>query len=153
MRIRDWSSDVCNTDNVDSFYTWKDFKAGEIDIPGRRPFGERPVSIGYDPNKQGRDDAALAVVALPDRPGGKFRVLEKIRCNGKDFEGQAEEIKRVAARYNVVDIAIDTTAHGLAVWEHVRKRSEEHTSELQSLMRISYAVFCLKKKNTKTKTN
>src|SRR3546814_4679205 len=31
-------------------------------------------------------------------------------------------------------------------------RSEEHTSELQSLMRISYAVFCLKKKNT-TQTN
>src|SRR3546814_10264884 len=32
------------------------------------------------------------------------------------------------------------------------RRSEEHTSELQSLMRISYAVFCLKKKNTiKTK--
>src|SRR3546814_8370448 len=29
-------------------------------------------------------------------------------------------------------------------------RSEEHTSELQSLMRISYAVFCLKKKNTST---
>src|SRR3546814_9758652 len=34
--------------------------------------------------------------------------------------------------------------------EHVRRRSEEHTSELQSLMRISYAVFCLKKKK---KTN
>src|SRR3546814_8041207 len=31
-------------------------------------------------------------------------------------------------------------------------RSEEHTSELQSLMRISYAVFCLKKKNTRTIT-
>src|SRR3546814_12433575 len=31
-------------------------------------------------------------------------------------------------------------------------RSEEHTSELQSLMRISYAVFCLKKKNISTKT-
>src|SRR3546814_9480839 len=30
------------------------------------------------------------------------------------------------------------------------ERSEEHTSELQSLMRISYAVFCLKKKNTTT---
>src|SRR3546814_8485088 len=30
-------------------------------------------------------------------------------------------------------------------------RSEEHTSELQSLMRISYAVFCLKKKNKKTR--
>src|SRR3546814_1871860 len=31
-------------------------------------------------------------------------------------------------------------------------RSEEHTSELQSLMRISYAVFCLKNKNNKTQT-
>src|SRR3546814_1249480 len=31
---------------------------------------------------------------------------------------------------------------------HLRHRSEEHTSELQSLMRISYAVFCLKKKTT-----
>src|SRR3546814_7548175 len=31
----------------------------------------------------------------------------------------------------------------------VQRRSEEHTSELQSLMRISYAVFCLKKKNNK----
>src|SRR3546814_6235663 len=32
-------------------------------------------------------------------------------------------------------------------------RSEEHTSELQSLMRISYAVFCLKKKNKTNRTN
>src|SRR3546814_8221942 len=34
---------------------------------------------------------------------------------------------------------------------HGRVRSEEHTSELQSLMRISYAVFCLKKKNKQKK--
>src|SRR3546814_5008313 len=34
-----------------------------------------------------------------------------------------------------------------------QRRSEEHTSELQSLMRISYAVFCLKKKNKKTYTD
>src|SRR3546814_1866013 len=33
-----------------------------------------------------------------------------------------------------------------------RHRSEEHTSELQSLMRISYAVFCLKKKKTNNKS-
>src|SRR3546814_10338860 len=32
-------------------------------------------------------------------------------------------------------------------WQACTGRSEEHTSELQSLMRISYAVFCLKKKN------
>src|SRR3546814_10839640 len=35
-------------------------------------------------------------------------------------------------------------------WFHMVMRSEEHTSELQSLMRISYAVFCLKKKQTNT---
>src|SRR3546814_1235589 len=37
-----------------------------------------------------------------------------------------------------------------SVQSAVRLRSEEHTSELQSLMRISYAVFCLKNKNQKT---
>src|SRR3546814_2462449 len=36
---------------------------------------------------------------------------------------------------------------GYAAWQMHQRRSEEHTSELQSLMRISYAVFCLKKKN------
>src|SRR3546814_7800877 len=41
----------------------------------------------------------------------------------------------------------------IGVSDHLRPspRSEEHTSELQSLMRISYAVFCLKKKKKKTK--
>src|SRR3546814_7933169 len=39
------------------------------------------------------------------------------------------------------------------LWNYIdARRSEEHTSELQSLMRISYAVFCLKKKKTKTQT-
>src|SRR3546814_6182087 len=36
-----------------------------------------------------------------------------------------------------------------SAFSFARRRSEEHTSELQSLMRISYAVFCLKKKNQK----
>src|SRR3546814_7826052 len=38
-----------------------------------------------------------------------------------------------------------TSRHRMALNGHHRRRSEEHTSELQSLMRISYAVFCLKK--------
>src|SRR3546814_10519589 len=40
----------------------------------------------------------------------------------------------------------------LAQATRLSNRSEEHTSELQSLMRISYAVFCLKKQNTKSYT-
>src|SRR3546814_10838469 len=37
-------------------------------------------------------------------------------------------------------------------WSWIRSRSEEHTSELQSLMRISYAVFCLKQKKEQNTT-
>src|SRR3546814_7839761 len=45
----------------------------------------------------------------------------------------------------------DAYPFDLAAWA-AGLRSEEHTSELQSLMRISYAVFCLKKKTNSTKT-
>src|SRR3546814_2344166 len=53
------------------------------------------------------------------------------------------------------DIGIDGAQAGALIQArrslpHPRGRSEEHTSELQSLMRTSYAVFCLKKKNTHT---
>src|SRR3546814_7027024 len=71
---------------------------------------------------------------------------------GAEFGGQVGKLAaphagagRIAAlRHEAVDHAVEN---------HV-VRSEEHTSELQSLMRISYAVFCLKKKkkNTHTKT-
>ena len=54
---------------VDTFFKWRDFQPALLDIPGGRPFGDSPVWIGYDPNKQGRDDAALAVVAPPLQPG------------------------------------------------------------------------------------
>src|SRR3546814_1030539 len=47
-------------------------------------------------------------------------------------------------------VAIDTNAAMLAVGRALPARSEEHTSELQSLMRSSYAVFCLKKKKQTT---
>src|SRR3546814_7186765 len=54
---------------------------------------------------------------------------------------------------------IDLTHPPRDMWDRIRRgfaipnlnRSEEHTSELQSLMRISYAVFCLKKKNIQNK--
>src|SRR3546814_1088047 len=58
-------------------------------------------------------------------------------------------------RFKVVAVthSEDLSHHGWTVDEPqdvVFMRSEEHTSELQSLMRISYAVFCLKKKNINT---
>src|SRR3546814_5570434 len=51
------------------------------------------------------------------------------------------------ARLQPAAIAHDRAAPGAR--RGVQPRSEEHTSELQSLMRLSYAVFCLKKKTTK----
>src|SRR3546814_8327741 len=56
-------------------------------------------------------------------------------------------LKKVrAARLDQPQVLLDARQH-LACRDRRRQRSEEHTSELQSLMRISYAVFCLKKKN------
>src|SRR3546814_7233294 len=56
-----------------------------------------------------------------------------------------------SAALGVLDDAIQTVATERAnLGAQQNRRSEEHTSELQSLMRISYAVFCLKKKNNIT---
>src|SRR3546814_6064398 len=50
-------------------------------------------------------------------------------------------------------VSIPVLVNGdVADFEDIDRRSEEHTSELQSLMRISYAVFCLKKKKNNTQS-
>src|SRR3546814_8638858 len=61
--------------------------------------------------------------------------------------------RKIAALLNdfAGDFEADEQAIVASFQLHERSRSEEHTSEVQSLMRISYAVFCLKKKNTKPK--
>lgn len=101
---------------VDSFYKWPDFKIAEP-----RPFGNKLVSIGYDPDKGGRDGAALTVTALPETVRGKFRTLEKISLKGKNYEEQDAAIRKVAGRYNVADIGIDCSGAGDAVYQKVVK--------------------------------
>src|SRR3546814_10815233 len=66
-------------------------------------------------------------------------------------EPRMEGCQSVEQRTNVVrrDLLRDVREPGVPrrqIFKHQSERSEEHTSELQSLMRISYAVFCLKKK-------
>src|SRR3546814_3966263 len=62
----------------------------------------------------------------------------------------------VTQRVGDVDVVDEQEAHRIERLRRLRARvagrSEEHTSELQSLMRISYAVFCLKKQNESTMT-
>src|SRR3546814_1920779 len=61
------------------------------------------------------------------------------------------DLPAAAARICACGYSLPPGQHRLANRrrERIPARSEEHTSELQSLMRISYAVFCLKKKNIK----
>src|SRR3546814_6871646 len=71
--------------------------------------------------------------------------LWTLRNNDFQLEGSSRQSGEAGDDY-VVDIKTESGHHGT----EARGRSEEHTSELQSLMRISYAVFCLKKKKTQT---
>src|SRR3546814_9560044 len=85
------------------------------------PGGDRPLPCGLP----GRHDSAV-----PRRAAERHRLFEELR-------DPVEQLRIMAA--GRCDGAREHRAA-------VRHRSEEHTSELQSLMRISYAVFCLKKK-------
>src|SRR3546814_3435451 len=78
-------------------------------------------------------------VAQADAVGGKHRT-QLVRAQAQVVDGVAPgQLAHAAARGEAEGVGVEQ----LAV---VGVRSEEHTSELQSLMRISYAVFCLKKK-------
>src|SRR3546814_6832468 len=60
--------------------------------------------------------------------------------------GRSRISMRVRPEVSQLSNAVQVLAGGLTIPSLTTRRSEEHTSELQSLMRISYAVFCLKKK-------
>src|SRR3546814_270014 len=107
-----------------------------------------PASVRHGDEFGGRDMAQFLV--LPPRQ----------RLETRDFPGLEVDERLVgqgqpALRQRVAQPALDGEAplrlleHAVAIDFHLAAalgRSEEHTSELQSLMRISYAVFCLKKK-------
>src|SRR3546814_3988606 len=93
---------------------------------------------------------------------GGFYSLDDVELpvnSGRDYEGgnMAHRPRAKGGYFPVapVDSCVDLRGEmvstmlemGLPCDKHHHERSEEHTSELQSLMRISYAVFCLKKKN------
>src|SRR3546814_9739131 len=78
------------------------------------------------------------------RPEGHERQRSLPAQHGRDT---AVQVRRDARLDPVLDVVAEPGDVPLG-----RVRSEEHTSELQSLMRISYAVFCLKKKNKQDNT-
>src|SRR3546814_10719620 len=83
----------------------------------------------------------VAGAALPVHNIGKARLLKRRRRRRGRAEGGGAPGVECLHRFH------DHVERHVGVLRPA-KRSEEHTSELQSLMRISYAVFCLKKKKT-----
>src|SRR3546814_10556157 len=129
MRISDWSSDVCSSDLVG---------VGEDAVQPRLEV--RSLREGA-PRGEGLHEGLLHEVG---RVGGIARHTHRRRVQLiHEWESLLLELR---AR---VDSGIGLDVHHAPVYVRPRRidRSEEHTSELQSLMRISYAVFCLKKKN------
>src|SRR3546814_6113504 len=120
MRISDWSSDVCSSDLLDAADTLLD----ELIATDRRN-READLVDRFSALAGGDDDLAGTQTFTLRRFGGcglGSRLLRRSLALGEC--GRTEAKKRDARCV----------------------RSEEHTSELQSLMRISYAVFCLTKK-------
>jgi uncharacterized protein YjcR len=130
---------------IDSWEIWRDFQ----------PYAALPyegeVWLGYDPNASENgtgDDAALVAIAAPITPGAKFRILEKKRLKGLQFDEQAAAIREMAGRYRVTKIAVDTTGPGKAVEQLVRKWFPLVTPILYSPLTKSQMV--LKAKNVIT---
>src|SRR3546814_6740603 len=126
MRISDWSSDVCSSDLA------KQYSKGDV-----------------------------VKVKVLDVDVDKERVSLGIKQLGEDpFAGSTEKLKKgdvvTCTVHQVTDNGIEVQIGDGAIGfirkselsrdrsEQQQSRSEEHTSELQSLMRITYAVFCLK---------
>src|SRR3546814_10362924 len=131
MRISDWSSYVCSSDLRSRFET---AGADRFALRGRRAvadiFEARHRSTGT-----GADDF------VPDRQ--LARTHRQALARIQPSVDHHDLVALVGARKTDREIVI-----ALVVAIDARPRSEEHTSELQSLMRISYAVFCLKTKKT-----
>src|SRR3546814_10592495 len=89
-------------------------------------------------DKDRRVGKAVAQHVRPDR--GQLATARHV---GSPVVGAFDLSRRNVRKHQVDDLAVVLLALSFGPFI----RSEEHTSELQSLMRISYAVFCLKKKN------
>src|SRR3546814_5279593 len=137
MRISDWSSDVCSSD----------LQGRAPGVGERRAAGEARCDARAALWAAGRDARAAGGAALSFRP----ELLLARRGAPQRPSGAREPVRRradAAARRGAphhahVCRADDVRTPSCASRSGPAERSEEHTSELQSLMRISYSVFCL----------
>src|SRR3546814_5989137 len=143
MRISDWSSDVCSSDLGDTVddtleptaavsWDWVARSAGcACQVRGASPAGNPALP-----------DASTMIMMPPINPAAKM--AEANGSRRREFRRDVRGGRSVGGC---------KTSSSCPAWTRAATtRSEEHTSELQSLIRNSYAVFCFKKQNTKHTT-
>src|SRR3546814_4517171 len=177
MRISDWSSDVCSSDLIAAVMAIYHFSAKVISrANGSSAVASaayRAAERLHD-DRLGRDhdfsnkagvvlSEILAPEGAPERLNDRATLWNEVEAGEKRKDAQlAREVEfsipRELNQQQGIQLARDFVEkqfveRGMVAdmnvhWDMGKDgRSEEHTSELQSLMRISYAVFCLKKKN------
>src|SRR3546814_6564843 len=118
MRISDWSSDVCSSDLLEA--VWLLAPLARVGAAADTVHGERERGVRFPADR-----------------------AEAHRAGGETLHDLARGLHLLDRDGVFRKLEVHQSAKGQQTL-----RSEEHTSELQSLMRISYAVFCLKKKKT-----
>src|SRR3546814_7949912 len=134
--MSDWSSDVCSSDlfALEDYWVFADSDLDFNDLIANLV----QISVFIDQNTDNVITTPSACsLAGTCQPGDPLFVIDS------DHDGSIEFVM-VPEPASLLMFGLGFLALG---------RSEEHTSELQSLMRISYAVFCLKKKNRITYTH
>src|SRR3546814_8601005 len=156
MRSSYWSSDVCSSDRVE----------GAEPPVGQEALG-RALGAGLGANvvfllDQRAGMLGRAVTEADVEPVTWWLYRQGKGVSGVELQRADHEFHRagqaMAAFHQTYDVLLSPTVAQPPlplgtinlVTDDIDARSEEHTSELQSLMRISYAVFCLKKKNNTT---
>src|SRR3546814_1713491 len=130
MRISDWSSDVCSSDL---------FAAGHGD---EITAADRPLEQQDHAGHEVADDILQTEADAHRQRASDDRELAEIDTGKRDAGDRSDHERRVAEQCR---------RRFARAWLDIRSyqpvgRSEEHTSELQSIMRITYAVFMLKNK-------
>src|SRR3546814_6780116 len=128
MRISDWSSDVCSSD-------LRRADGGYVELPRHHAAGPAGDLGGF--TRRLSPDPALQVVELARQLRRRCRARQEV---GGSIGRRRGGVPRQAA-------GVDAVTPGRPAAQRATLRTEEHTAEPPSIMRNSYAVFSLKKKN------
>src|SRR3546814_4809232 len=143
MRISDWSSDVCSSD----LYP-ETLRQSGASINSYSRFAQGGVTLTVPLYRGGAvANGVKAAKARVESGQANVRATEASIFNAvvvayMDVIRDSAIVALNQANVRALDVNLDATNERFEVGDLTRTRSEEHTSELQSLMRTSYAVFC-----------